>query len=138
MHAAERDQKRTSQTPISFISFPSATMIASIASTGVIVTAANAVPRKLDQSQSRRNSRSNRVVPVVAATASTKSGASASGYAVAGLRPTSPKAWGMIAEELKKNGLRFAKASEATKRGVLLIDIRPVQDYGGYRIRSSP
>jgi len=44
----------------------------------------------------------------------------------------------MIAEELKKNGLRFAKASEATKRGVLLIDIRPVQDYGGYRIRSSP
>lgn len=138
MHAAERDQKRTNQTPISFISFPSATMIASIASTGVIVTAANAVPRKLDQSQSRRNSRSNRVVPVVAATASTKSGASASGYAVAGLRPTSPKAWGMIAEELKKNGLRFAKASEATKRGVLLIDIRPVQDYGGYRIRSSP
>ena len=134
MHARERPGKNQPETFFS-ISFSTLAMIASITSTGVTVTVANAnanagrVSRKLDQS---RNFRSNRVV---AANASTKSGASASGYAVAGLRPTSPKAWGMIAEDLKKNGLRFAKASEATKRGVLVIDIRPVQDYGGYRTR---
>ncbi len=136
MHARERPGKNQPETFFS-ISFITLAMIASITSTGVTVTVtvtvanANAgrVSRKLDQS---RNFRSNRVV---AANASTKSGASASGYAVAGLRPTSPKAWGMIAEDLKKNGLRFAKASEATKRGVLVIDIRPVQDYGGYRTR---
>ena len=134
MHARET-RKKSARNVFLSISFITLAMIASITSTGVTVTVtvanANAgrVSRKLDQS---RNFQSNRVV---AANASTKSGASASGYAVAGLRPTSPKAWGMIAEDLKKNGLRFAKASEATKRGVLVIDIRPVQDYGGCRTR---
>lgn len=44
-------------------------------------------------------------------------------------RPTSPKAWSMIAEELKRNKLKFVKPSETSKRGTLVIDIRPSQDY---------
>lgn len=35
----------------------------------------------------------------------------------------------MIAKELKKNGLKFAKPSDTQKRGTIVIDIRPVQDY---------
>lgn len=71
---------------------------------------------------------------VVTALDTGKEGASASGYAVAGLRPTSPKAWSMIAKELKKNGLKFAPANDATKRGTIVIDIRPVQDYDASHI----
>ena len=71
---------------------------------------------------------------VVAAQSSPKEGASASGYAVQGLRPTSPRAWSIISKELKKNGLKFARAADTQKRGTVVIDIRPCQEYQKARI----
>eukprot|EP00889_Picochlorum_renovo_P001343 jgi/Picre1/28373/NNA_003778.t1 len=45
------------------------------------------------------------------------------------LRPTSPKAWEMISTELRKNKLKFASVSDAKKRNVVVVDIRPKGEY---------
>ena len=55
-------------------------------------------------------------------------------HAIHDRRPTSPKAWSMIAGELKRNKLKFAKPAETTKRGTIVIDIRPSQDYNASHV----
>ena len=58
-------------------------------------------------------------------------GAGASGYAVGGgLRPTSPKAWEIIATELRQKKLTFASAADVKKkRNAIVVDIRPKVEY---------
>ena len=56
-------------------------------------------------------------------------GAGASGYAVGGLRPTSPKAWEIISRELRANKVKFASPSDTERRNVIVVDIRPRNEY---------
>lgn len=59
-------------------------------------------------------------------------GAGASGYAVKGLRPTSPKAWEIISTELQRKNLKFASGDaieKASKNRVIVVDIRPKGEY---------
>ncbi|KAL4534462.1 hypothetical protein Ndes2526B_g05400 [Nannochloris sp. 'desiccata'] len=64
-------------------------------------------------------------------------GAGASGYAVDGNRPTSPRAWEIMSTSLRKSGLKMVSPQEvafALKRGGKVIDIRPQVEYSGGRI----
>lgn len=61
-------------------------------------------------------------------------GAGASGYAVGGLRPTSPKAWEIIATELRKNKVKFASPADTRKGNVVVVDIRPKKEYEEARV----
>jgi rhodanese-related sulfurtransferase len=64
-------------------------------------------------------------------------GAGASGYAVGGFRPTSPKAWEIMSTSLRKSKLKMISPQEvafALKRGTKVIDIRPEAEYTGGRI----
>ena len=84
--------------------------------------------------QSRRNTRS------VTVCGSQIKDAGASGYAVEGLRPTSPKAWEIMSTVLKKKGIKFVTPSEvksAQKRGTIVLDIRPRGEYNQARIPNS-
>lgn len=60
-----------------------------------------------------------------------------SGLEIAGMRPTSPKAWEIISKELKKQGVSFistAQAEAAAKKGTTVIDVRPANEYKRGRI----
>lgn len=64
-------------------------------------------------------------------------GAGASGYAVDGNRPTSPKAWEIMSTTLRKSGVKMISPQElifAQKRGAAIVDIRPAGEYEGGRI----
>lgn len=61
-------------------------------------------------------------------------GAGASGYAVGGLRPTSPKAWEIISTELRKNKVKFASPGDTQKKNVIVVDIRPKKEYEEARV----
>ena len=64
-------------------------------------------------------------------------GAGASGYAVEGYRPTSPKAWEIMSTTLRKSGVKLISPQElifAQKRGAKIVDIRPAFEYDEARI----
>ncbi len=64
-------------------------------------------------------------------------GAGASGYAVNGNRPTSPRAWEIMSTSLRKSGMKMVSPQEvafALKRGGKVVDIRPEIEYVGGRI----
>jgi rhodanese-related sulfurtransferase len=64
-------------------------------------------------------------------------GAGASGYAVDGNRPTSPRAWEIMSKSLRNSKLKMISPQEvdfALKRGNKVVDIRPEGEYTGGRI----
>ena len=67
-------------------------------------------------------------------------GAGASGYAVGGYRPTSPKAWEIMSTSLRKSGMKMVSPQEVSfvlKRGGKIVDIRPDGEYTSGRIPSA-
>lgn len=64
-------------------------------------------------------------------------GAGASGYAVDGNRPTSPRAWEIMSTMLRKSNVKMLSPQELVfeqERGAKIVDIRPVGEYGSGRI----